>query len=141
MEASMGLFDQLAQTATSMLGQGGGKNDQLLQVVTQLLGKDSSIGGLNGLIQTFQKSGLSEIVNSWVSTGANLPISSEQIKQGLGSHLLQQLSAGTGMSQDACSSQLSSLLPSLVDKLTPEGKVPESNLLEQGLNLLRGKLG
>jgi uncharacterized protein YidB (DUF937 family) len=137
----MGLFDQLAQTATSMLGQGGGKNDQLLQVVTQLLGKDSSIGGLNGLIQTFQKSGLSEIVNSWVSTGANLPISSEQIKQGLGSHLLQQLSAGTGMSQDACSSQLSSLLPSLVDKLTPEGKVPESNFLEQGLNLLRGKLG
>jgi uncharacterized protein YidB (DUF937 family) len=124
-----------------MLGQGGGKNDQLLQVVTQLLGKDSSIGGLNGLIQTFQKSGLSEIVNSWVSTGANLPISSEQIKQGLGSHLLQQLSAGTGMSQDACSSQLSSLLPSLVDKLTPEGKVPESNFLEQGLNLLRGKLG
>ena len=137
----MGLFDQLAQTATSMLGQGGGKNDQLLQVVTQLLGKDSSIGGLNGLIQTFQKSGLSEIVNSWVSTGANLPISSEQIKQGLGSHLLQQLSAGTGLSQEACSSQLSSLLPSLVDKLTPEGKVPESNLLEQGLSLLRGKLG
>ena len=137
----MGLFDQLAQTATSMLGQSGGKNDQLLQVVTQLLGKDSSIGGLNGLIQTFQKSGLSEIVNSWVSTSANLPISSEQIQQGLGSQLLEQLSAGTGLSQEACSSQLSSLLPSLVDKLTPEGNVPESNLLEQGLSLLRGKLG
>lgn len=137
----MGLFDQLAQTATSMLGQGGGKNDQLLQVVTQLLGKDSSIGGLNGLIQTFQKSGLSEIVNSWVSTGANLPISSEQIKQGLGNDLLRQLSAGTGLSQEACSNQLSSLLPGLVDKLTPEGNVPDSNLLEQGLSLLRGKLG
>jgi uncharacterized protein YidB (DUF937 family) len=137
----MGLFDQLAQTATSMLGQTGGKNDQLLQAVTQLLGKDSSIGGLSGLIQTLQKSGLSEIVNSWVSTGANLPISSEQIKQGLGSPLLQQLSAGTGLSQEACSNQLSSLLPSLVDKLTPEGNVPESNLLEQGLSLLRGKLG
>ena len=137
----MGLFDQLAQTATSMLGQSGGKNDQLLQGVTQLLGKDSSIGGLNGLIQAFQKSGLTEIVNSWVSTGANLPISSQQIQQGLGSQLLQQLSAGTGLSQEACSSQLSSLLPTLVDKLTPEGNVPESNLLEEGLSLLRGKLG
>ena len=137
----MGLFDQLAQTATSMLGQGGGKQDQLLQVLTQLLGKDSSIGGLNGLIQAFQKSGLTEIVNSWVSTGANLPISSQQIQQGLGSQLLQQLSAGTGLSQEACSSQLSSLLPTLVDKLTPEGNVPESNLLEEGLSLLRGKLG
>ena len=137
----MGLFDQLAQTATAMLGQPGGKNDQLLQAVTLLLGKDSSIGGLNGLIQAFQKSGLSEIVNSWVSTGANLSISPEQIKQGLGSQLLEQLSAGTGLSQEACSSQLSSLLPSLVDKLTPEGNVPESNLLEQGLSLLRGKLG
>lgn len=137
----MGLFDQLAQTATSMLGQGDGKQDQLLQVMTQLLGKDSGIGGLNGLIQAFQKSGLSEIVNSWVSTGANLPISPEQVKQGLGGQLLQQLSAGTGLSPEACSSQLSSLLPTLVDSLTPEGKVPESNLLEQGLSLLRGKLG
>ena len=119
----MGLFDQLAQTATSMLGQSGGKNDQLLQVVTQLLGKDSSIGGLNGLIQAFQKSGLTEIVNSWVSTGADLPISSQQIQQGLGSQLLQQLSAGTGLSQEACSSQLSSLLPTLVDKLKTEAGV------------------
>ncbi|MEX5283944.1 MAG: YidB family protein [Nitrospiraceae bacterium] len=136
----MGLFDQLAQAA-SLFGQGGEKNDQLLQAMTQLLGKDSNIGGLSGLIQAFQKSGLSEIVNSWVSTGANLPISAEQIKQGLGSQLLQQLSAGTGLSQETCSSQLSSLLPTLVDKLTPEGTVPESNFLEQGLSLLRGKLG
>ncbi|MGE3151499.1 MAG: YidB family protein [Nitrospiraceae bacterium] len=136
----MGLFDQLAQAA-SLFSQGGEKNDQLLQAMTQLLGKDSNIGGLSGLIQAFQKSGLSEIVNSWVSTGANLPISAEQIKQGLGSQFLQQLSAGTGLSQEACSSQLSSLLPTLVDKLTPEGTVPESNFLEQGLSLLRGKLG
>lgn len=135
----MGLFDQLAETATSMLGQSGGNNNQLLQAVTQLLAKDSSIGGLNGLIQSFQKSGLSEIVNSWVSSGANLPISSEQIKQGLGGQLLQQLSAGTGLSQEACGSQLSTILPTLVDKLTPEGKVTELNLLEQGLSLLRGK--
>jgi uncharacterized protein YidB (DUF937 family) len=136
----MGLFDQVAQAATSMLGETGKTNQQLLQAVTQILGKDSSIGGLNGLIQVFQKSGLSEIVNSWVSTGANLPISPEQIKQGLGGQLLQQLSAGTGLSPEACSSQLSSLLPTLVDRLTPEGKVPESSLLEQGLSLLRGKL-
>ncbi|MCW5796994.1 MAG: DUF937 domain-containing protein [Nitrospira sp.] len=136
----MGLFDQLGQAATGMLGQTG-NNNPLLQAVIGLLAQNSHVGGLSGLIQAFQKNGLGDIVNSWVGTGNNLPISPEQIHQGLGGDLLQQLASQAGLSTEAVGGQLASLLPGLIDKLTPGGKIPDSHLIEQGLTLLRGKLG
>jgi uncharacterized protein YidB (DUF937 family) len=136
----MGLFDQLGQAAAGMVGQTGNQNP-LLQAVVGLLAQNSSVGGLGGLIQAFQKNGLGDIVNSWVSTGKNLPISPEQIQQGLGCDLLKQLASQVGVSTEAAGGQLASLLPGLIDKLTPDGKMPDSKLIEQGLNLLRGKLG
>jgi uncharacterized protein YidB (DUF937 family) len=136
----MGLFDQLGQAAAGMLGQTSNQNP-LLQAVVGLLAQNSSVGGLGGLIQSFQKNGLGDIVNSWVSTGKNLPISPEQIQQGLGGDLLKQLAAQAGIGTEAAGGQLADLLPGLIDKLTPDGKMPDSKLIEQGLNLLRGKLG
>ncbi len=136
----MGLFDQLGQAAAGMLGQTEG-NNPLMQALVGLLGQNSHVGGLSGLIQAFQKNGLSDIVNSWVGTGKNLPISPEQIQQGLGGDLLKQLATQAGLSTEAAGGQLASLLPGLIDKLTPGGKVPDSQLIEQGLALLRGKLG
>lgn len=136
----MGLLDQLGQAAAGMMGSGNDQNP-LMQAVVSLLGQNSSVGGLSGLIQAFQKNGLGDIVNSWVGTGKNLPISAEQVQQGLGGDLLKQLASQAGMSPEAAGGQLANLLPGLIDKLTPDGKMPDSKLIEQGLNLLRGKLG
>ncbi len=136
----MGILDQLGQAAAGMMG-GGNDQNPLMQAVVGLLGQKSSVGGLSGLIQAFQKNGLGDIVNSWVSTGKNLPISPEQIQQGLGGDLLKQLASQAGVSPEVAGGQLANLLPGLIDKLTPDGKMPDSNLIEQGLNLLRGKLG
>ena len=136
----MGLLDQLGQAAAGMMGQAGDQSP-LMKAVVGLLGQNSSAGGLGGMIQAFQKNGLGDIVNSWVGTGTNLPISPQQIQQGLGSDLLKQLASQAGLSPDAASGQLASLLPGLIDTLTPGGKLPDSQLIEQGLNLLRGKLG
>lgn len=136
----MGLLDQLGQAAAGMMG-GGNDQNPLMQAVVGLLGQQSAVGGLGGLIQAFQKNGLGEIVNSWVSTGKNLPISPEQIQRGLGNDLLKQLASQVGLSPEATGGQLANLLPGLVDKLTPEGKLPDTTVIEQGLNLLRGKLG
>jgi uncharacterized protein YidB (DUF937 family) len=122
----MGLFDQLGQVVGNALGGGAPANNPLLQAVVQQLGQG---GGLAGLVQTLQKNGLAEIVNSWVGTGANLPVSP------------QQLAAKAGVSPEAAGSQLAALLPGLVDKLTPEGKIPDGKLLEQGLSLLKKTLG
>ena len=132
----MGLMDQLGQAAGGMLGGQGGQNS-LLQAVAGLLGKDSSIGGLAGLVQAFQKNGLGEIVDSWVSTGKNLQVAPNQIEQVLGSDLLSQLAGKAGFSSGAASSQLAGILPDLVDKLTPNGKI-EAGGIDQLMKLVQG---
>lgn len=109
-----------------------------LQAVTSLLGQNSSVGGLAGLVQAFQKNGLADIVNSWVSTGQNLPVSAQQIKQGLGGDLLNQVASKAGLSPDAAGSQLAGLLPDLIDKLTPNGKI-EAGGLDQLMKMFQSK--
>ena len=134
----MGIFDQLSQN----LGQAlGGGQSPLVQALLQMLSQSGSGGGLAALVKSFQANGLGEIMASWIGTGPNLPISPQQVRQGLGNDLLQQLAGKAGLTPEATSTQLASLLPGLVDKLTPAGKIPDSGLLEQGLNLLKGKLG
>ena len=135
----MGLMDQLGQAVGGML-DGQTIQNPLLQAVTSLLGQNSSVGGLAGLVQAFQKNGLGDIVNSWVSTGKNLPVTPDQIKQGLGGDYLSQLASKAGVSPDAASSQLSNLLPDLIDKLTPNGKI-EAGGIDQLLKMFQGKIG
>jgi uncharacterized protein YidB (DUF937 family) len=95
---------------------------------------NSQPGGLSGLIQVFHEKGLGSIVNSWVSTGQNLPISAEQIRGVVGSEQVQQFAAKVGISPDLATSKIAELLPVVVDKLTPDGKVPEGGgLLQQAL--------
>ena len=110
-----------------------------MKALTGLIGENSSVGGLGGLVQAFQKNGLGEIVNSWVGTGQNKPVTPNQIEQGLGSDVLKQIAGQAGLSSEAASSQLSNLLPNLIDKLTPNGKV-EARGFDQLLKMVQGKL-
>ncbi|MEQ1626227.1 MAG: YidB family protein [Nitrospira sp.] len=130
-------MDQLGQAVGGMLG-GSSNQNPLMQALTGLLGQNSSVGGLAGLVQTFQKNGLGDIVNSWVSIGKNLPVTPQQIQQGLGGDLLKQLATKAGISTEAAGAQLAGLLPDLVDKLTPTGKI-EVGGLDQLLKLFQGK--
>jgi len=130
----MGLFDQVVGALAG--GETGGQGG-LLQTVMQLI-NDPKIGGLQGLVQSFQQGGLGEIVNSWVSTGQNLPISAEQIQSVLGSSSLQDMAAQLGMSPEQASGNLAEMLPQLVDSMTPNGQLPEGgDLLAQGMDLLK----
>ena len=135
----MGLMGQLGQAAGGMMG-GQTAQNPLLQAVISLLGQNSSVGGLAGLVQGFQKNGLGDIVNSWVGTGRNLPVTPDQMKQGLGGDFLSQLASRAGVSPDAASAQLSSLLPDMIDKLTPSGKI-EAGGVDQLLKMFQGKMG
>ncbi|PKO48576.1 MAG: hypothetical protein CVU31_04965 [Betaproteobacteria bacterium HGW-Betaproteobacteria-4] len=130
----MGLLDSVVGALAG--GQSGGESP-LLNVVMQLINNPQT-GGLGGLVQSFQQGGLGDIVNSWVSTGQNLPISAEQIQAVLGGGQLQNIAAQLGMSTEQASGGLADLLPQLVDKLTPNGQVPEGgDLLAQGLDMLK----
>lgn len=132
----MGLFDQVIGAMAS--GQSGG-NNALLETVMKMI-SDPQNGGLQGLIQSFQQGGLGDIVNSWVSTGQNLPISAEQIQSVLGSSSLGNIAAQLGLNTEQASGSLASMLPQLIDSLTPNGEVPQGgDLMSQGMEMLKGK--
>lgn len=83
---------------------------------------DPSIGGVSGLARKFQANGLGEVVNSWIGPGGNHPITAEQITNVLGADRINAIASKFGMSADDASGKLASLLPTIVDKLTPGGQ-------------------
>jgi uncharacterized protein YidB (DUF937 family) len=113
----------------------------LLESVIGMI-SDPQTGGLSGLVEKISAGGLGEQVASWVSTGQNLPISAEQIQQVLGSSFVQGLAGKMGINTADVADSLASMLPQVIDKLTPDGQVPGDNkLLEIGLAGLTSLLG
>lgn len=70
-----------------------------------------------------------------------MPISARQIQEVLGSDTIKSIASKLGMDTNTVTSQLSNLLPNVVDKLTPDGKVPEGDILSKGMDLLGGLFG
>jgi uncharacterized protein YidB (DUF937 family) len=149
----MGMLDSLLKGALGG-GQGGStlgglmdmvaKNPQILSAVAGLLStRDTSVGGsggLGGLISAFQGKGLGDMINSWISTGPNPPISASQVTDVLGGETMGQFARKAGISLSDAGPLLAGLLPTVIDKLTPDGNVPEANSLEDTLSSLLGKL-
>jgi uncharacterized protein YidB (DUF937 family) len=139
-EAAMGILDDVVGKVKEAVGGSGGEQSALMNGILGMLSGGDQGGGLQGLIQSFKDKGLGDLVSSWVGTGQNLPIDKDQLQKGLGSDLIGQLASKAGIPADVATAKLTELLPTVVDKLTPEGKVPEPGLLEQGLNFLRSNL-
>jgi uncharacterized protein YidB (DUF937 family) len=129
----MGILDSIIGQASG----GGGTQTLLVNAVIGLINNQQT-GGLAGLVKQFAGSGLGDIVNSWVSTGKNLPVTPQQIQQGLGSDVISQLAAKVGLSPQDLTSHLSNVLPQIVDKLTPDGKIPQGDLMSKGMSILEG---
>jgi len=120
-------------------------NPQILSAVTALLStRDNSVGGtggLAGLVGAFEKKGLGSMMSSWISTGPNPEISTAQVNDVLGGDTLNQFAQKAGVPATQASSLLAGLLPAVVDHLTPDGKMPDTNSLEGALKGLLGGLG
>jgi uncharacterized protein YidB (DUF937 family) len=130
----MGLFDDLENKAVT--GMLGGTSNPLATGLLQMI--NNHPGGVAGLVQSFHEKGLGEVASSWVGNGQNLPVSADQIQQVLGGEQVKQLAAKAGISPDVAGSSLAQLLPTLIDKLTPNGQAPQhSNLMEMGMSVLQ----
>ena len=128
----MGLLDSVIGAALGG-GQGGGQggNAALINMVLGMVtgggkaGGAQAGGGLGDLIAQFQRSGMGDVVGSWVSTGENQPISPDQLGNVLGADKIAGMASQLGMNQGDLLGQLSQMLPQVVDKLTPNGQVPQ----------------
>ena len=83
------------------------------------------LGGISSLLQSFQQNGHGDVINSWIGPGQNRPIAPDQLHQALGPEAVNNLSRLTGLPQDQLLSELARVLPSIVDKLTPQGRMPD----------------
>lgn len=97
----------------------------LIAVAGQLIEK---AGGVQALVNMLQQHGLGGAVQSWVGTGANQPVSGEQLGRalqggGLGS-LVQEAAGKLGVDPNVLLGGLSQVLPRVVDHVTPDGQVP-----------------
>lgn len=140
----MGLLDAVLGGALGGQSQprsgGGDGAAMLMQIVAALLasrqgggaGAAGGLGGLAGLAEQFQRGGFGDVMNSWIGTGANQPISPDQLGGVLGGDLLGELTQRTGMGQGDLLGQLSQMLPQMVDRATPEGRIPDGGLGDIG---------
>jgi uncharacterized protein YidB (DUF937 family) len=81
-------------------------------------------GGLGDLLRQFQQAGHGDTANSWVSPGPNKQIAPNDLATALGADQIDTLTSQTGLSRDDLLSGLSQQLPEVIDKLTPDGRLP-----------------
>jgi uncharacterized protein YidB (DUF937 family) len=153
----MGLLDSLlsgvigsatggqgAQSASNPLGSilaslAGGNQQQTGNLLAAAMSLLQQSGGLGGMLGQLQSSGLGAQADSWVSTGANMAVSGDQIDQAFGGPALGNVASQLGMSHGQASSAMAQILPELINQLTPNGRVPEdsSDLISRALSMLR----
>ena len=156
----MGLLDEILKQAAgggqANVGgaQAGGlgaiadlvmKNPQIISAALSMLNpKDTSVGGGGGLadvIGAFNKGGLGDIMSSWVGGGPNKPVDPGALGNILGPDVLGQFAQKAGIGHGDASSVLASVLPELINHMTPQGQVPQGNALDGMLGSLLGQLG
>src|SRR5262245_49972062 len=98
-------------------------------------------GGLGDLIEQFRRQGYGAQADSWVGRGNNMPISPDILAQVFGRDELSRIAAQAGVSEEDASAGLSELLPDVVDRMTPEGRMPESDALRNSVRDLGRQLG
>jgi uncharacterized protein YidB (DUF937 family) len=152
----MGLFDSLAKKALgSMMGGSSGGIDpgaimkllanqsQASEAVSSMLGQ---VGGVSGLLGKFKEAGLGDAVASWVGNGENQEVAPEKIESALGADLVQGFASKLGLNVGQLLPLLTKFLPSIIDKLTPAGKVeegiPSGDMIQSVISsVIKGGLG
>ncbi len=130
----MGLLDNVAGAVIgNMLG---GDKGGMAKIAMEMFNQN---GGLGGLLTKFNDGGLADVAGSWVGQGDNIPVSSNQITDILGSDMVANMAEQFGISPDILSGQLAEHLPGVIDKMTPDGEVNDKSgdLLGTVLGMLK----
>ncbi|MBT8389752.1 MAG: DUF937 domain-containing protein [Altererythrobacter sp.] len=92
---------------------------------------------LGNIVSQFSSEGgdIAGKVSTWLGDGANEAISAEQVQSAIGSERISSFAEKLGVSQEAASSSLSEVLPTLIDKSSSGGE------LLAGLNSAGGLRG
>ena len=123
---SVGGSGGLSDILGGLLGGLGGRSASGGSPNLQLPGGAGNVlsGGLGNLMRDLQNSGQGRVAQSWVGTGPNQEIEPDDLGKALGADTINALTAQTGMSREDLLEGLSQQLPEMVDRLTPNGRLP-----------------
>ena len=121
----------LAASGALFRQSGAGQTASVPTQPTSDEGAGGVLGGLGGLLNKLQQGGLGDVAKSWVGSGQNQPVSPGQLGSALGPSIIKMLAQKSGLPEEELTKQLSQILPGLVDKLTPNGRVPTAAELSQ----------
>ncbi len=136
----MGLFDAVAGAVTGMVSSQLQQHGGMAGVVASLLDNNSANGGINGLVNQFAQAGLGNVIQSWIGSGQNLPISAEQITAVLGNGVIGNAARQLGVDPQNAATQIAQILPLVIDQLTPKGNAPQGGFDAGDLMKLAGVL-
>lgn len=119
----MGLFDNLAN---NMMTKVMGDKAPMAKLAMELF---QQYGGLPGILQTLKNGGLTEQVDSWVGTGANLNVSAQQIGAALGDSVLTGIATKLDISKEELTAKIAEYIPDVVNQVTPNGVVENNPAL------------
>jgi uncharacterized protein YidB (DUF937 family) len=103
---------------------GGAIGAEALSLVKDYIEKQ---GGVDAVVKQFKDGGFKRQVESWVSTGKNEAINSIEVGQAIGIENVKKLAASAGVDINKARDLLAEYLPIVIDKATPEGKLPETD--------------
>ena len=137
----MGMLDGILGNVLGGMMSGGqaqGQQSPLLQMALQMLQQN---GGIAGVVDKFRQAGYGAQADSWVSTGQNQPIGSDALQQVLGSGALGDIASKLGIAPGAAAGGLASMLPQIIDQMTPQGQLPsgQDDPVAQALAMLQAK--
>ncbi len=115
----MGLFEKIGGALQGALNQGQTAAPGLIASALA----SSNLGNLQGLVAQLQQGGLGQQVTSWLGSGANLPVSADQLRAALGNDQVRQLAGQFGLPVDETLKFLSEHLPTVVDQASPNGTI------------------
>jgi uncharacterized protein YidB (DUF937 family) len=130
----------LGSILSQVLGGGGraGGTDPLMAVLAQVLGGggqagSQSGGGLDQLLQQLQGAGMGRELDSWISKGDNLPVTADQLSQALGQERMNDMARQAGMESGGFGDLLAQVLPQAIDRMSPDGRLPEPSSLDAAM--------
>ena len=121
--SKMSIFDNIMGAVKQHSEVNQEQHSNLVQTAMQMFGNHAE---LSGLLQNAESQGIGHIVQSWISTGTNQPIAPQQVEGLVGQDRINQLANRAGIPPAVASAALSRILPIVVDKLTPQGKLPQA---------------
>jgi uncharacterized protein YidB (DUF937 family) len=127
----MGLLDAL----TSIAGGASSDHHSVADALSQVMQEHPQ--GMDGILNQLKQNGLAEQVQSWVSPGQNQAVSPDQVQQGLGQSMLENIAQRAGISPAMASGVIAVVLPLVVSHLSGNSGQPAQ---QGGLAGLAGKI-